>query len=599
MTFVFAESGRRYDAEALRFLEDLAGRAALALDNIRLIEELQDARHRVERQAAALEEQNEELAAQNEELQSQADELAQAIRRAESEHREKEVLLASTADGLYGVDTEGRCTFMNDAAARMLRLRPAEARGRNMHALIHHTRGDGRPYPEEECPIFRAFREGEPVRVDDEVLWRADGTSFPATYSSSPIVRDGTPVGAVVAFADETDRRAAEGRAQLLGRILDESLNEIYLFDAKSLRFVQVNRGGRENLGYPMEALCEMTPLDIKPEYTEAEFVALVEPLRTGEQESVRFETVHQRQDGSTYPVEVNLQLARGATQPVFVAVILDITRRREAEAERERLISELEEANRAKAEFVSTMSHELRTPLNAVLGYTQLMEDGIPVEIPEQAKAHVRRIALSGRHLLQLIDEILTFSKLEAGRDAVLPSPVLLKELLAEVRAVVEPLAEAKGLAFEVDLAEAPDTLTTDPKKVRQILLNLAGNAAKFTEEGSVRVTVSSTDDGVLFQVRDTGVGMSDEERERAFDPFWQADQSNTREIGGTGLGLTITRRFVEMLGGEIGVASAEPGSLFTVRLPDLEATGGPEAPADAVVEERSQIGATARREP
>lgn len=575
MTFVYAESGREYDEDARLFIEDLAGRAALALDNIRLLDDVKAARHQLEQQAQALERTNEELAVQNEKLQTKAAELAEALERAEEEHREKAALLASAADGIYGIDGEGRCTFMNAAAARMLRMDPAEADGRDMHRLIHHTRRDGQPYPPEDCPILQAFSRGESVRVDDEVLWRGDGTWFTASYSSSPVIRDGAVVGAVVAFADETSRRSAEGRIQLLGRILDESLNEIYMFDAESLRFVQVNRGGRQNLGYSMDEMREMTPLDLKPEFSQESFVTLVEPLRTGDEPAVRFETVHRRKDGSTYPVEVNLQLSHGGERPLFVAVILDISRRREAEEERERLIRELEHANRIKAEFVSTMSHELRTPLNAVLGYAQLLEDGIPVSVPEEARSHVRRIHLSGRHLLQLIDEILTFSKLEAGRESANPSPIQLPELVEEVQAVLRPLADEKAIRFDVTVGEATEPFVSDPKKLRQILLNLAGNAVKFTDEGAVELTVRPEGDAVVFEVSDTGPGMSAEERGMAFEPFWQADQSSTREVGGTGLGLAITQRFVDILGGSLRLESdTGKGTTFTVVLPSLRSS-------------------------
>jgi PAS domain S-box-containing protein len=542
LTFVFAESGRRYDEDARLFLEDLSSRAALTLANIRLIEELETARRRAEAHLA----------------------------RVEEEHREKEALLASTADGIYGLDQEGRCTFLNPAAARMLQLEPGQVQGRRLHPLIHHSRPDGRPYPESDCPIYGAVRKGESVRGSNEILWRADGSWFPISYSSSPMTRDGEVVGAVVAFTDESPRRSAEHRVQLLGRILDQSLNEIYIFDAATLRFVQVNRGARENLGYHMDELREMTPLDLKPDVSDDDFAALIEPLQDGSREAVRFETVHRRKDGSLYPVEVNLQLSASEQGRLFVAVILDISDRRAAEEERERLIQDLERANSIKGDFVSTMSHELRTPLNAIIGYAQLLEDGVPQAIPEAALAHVRRIDLSAHHLLQLIDEILTFSKLEAGRESVALAPVMISELVAEVRAVLDPMATAKGLDFDVRTEGAPPQLLSDPKKLRQILLNLAGNAVKFTDEGRVRLRVEGRGEQIAFTVSDTGIGMDAEAQRRMFEPFWQADQSSTREVGGTGLGLAITRRFVDVLDGTLDVESTPgAGTTFTVALP------------------------------
>jgi PAS domain S-box-containing protein len=387
-------------------------------------------------------------------------------------------------------------------------------------------------------------------------------------------------VGAVVAFTDESSRRSAENRVQLLGRILDKSLNEIYVFDATTLHFIQVNRGARENLGYGMDELREMTPLDIKPEFSARDFAAVIEPLRDGQREAVRFETRHRRKDGSFYPVEVNLQLSPSEAGPLYVAVILDISERRAAEAERERLIQDLERANSIKADFVSTMSHELRTPLNAVIGYAQLLRDGVPVPIPEQALAHVRRIDLSAHHLLQLIDEILTFSKLEAGRESVTVTPVTVTELLEEVRAVLEPMAAAKGIDFNTSADGAPRSFRSDPKKLRQILLNLVGNAVKFTERGHVSLRVRAENEQIVFSVSDSGIGISTAEQRRMFEPFWQADQSSTRRAGGTGLGLAISRRLVEVLDGSLHVESAVgEGTTFTVALPvDPETRDGNE---------------------
>jgi PAS domain S-box-containing protein len=573
MTFVFAESGRRYDEKALAFAEDLAARAALAVDNIRLLDDLREAHIRLEDQAAALERNNEELEVQNEELQVQASELADALARVEEEHREKDALLASTAEGIFGVDGHGLCTFINASAARMLGLDPDQARGQDLHHLIHHTRPDGRAYPRDESPIVSVLSSGVSVRVDHEVLWRPDGTQFPVSYSASPVLQDGSVVGAVVAFADESERRAVEDRVQLLGRILDDSLNEIYMFDGENLCFVQVNRGGRENLGYSMDELRRMTPVDLKPEFTPEMFDAMIEPLRVGEEEALRFETIHLRKDGSEYPVEVNLQLSRGFERSLFIAVILDITERRRAEAEREELIRDLEEANRVKADFVSTMSHELRTPLNAVTGYAQLLDDGIPVPIPEDARSHVRRITLSARHLLQLIDEVLTFSKLEAGRESTVPGPIHLAELVDEVRAVLEPLAAEREIGFNVTLKGGGQSFVSDPKKLRQILLNLSGNAVKFTEPGGrVDVFIRAGEDRLRLEVADTGIGMTEDEQARAFDPFWQANQTSTRSAGGAGLGLAITRRFVDVLGGTLDLESSPgSGTRFRVTLPRL----------------------------
>jgi PAS domain S-box-containing protein len=231
---------------------------------------------------------------------------------------------------------------------------------------------------------------------------------------------------------------------------------------------------------------------------------------------------------------------------------------------------AEAERANRVKSEFLATMSHELRTPLNAMIGYADLLLAGVPEPIPEGARAKVGRIGVSARHLLELIEEILTFSRLEAGEERVEPGVVDPAALLDEVQALMEPLALGKGIRFECQAPPSGGTLESDARKIRQILINLVGNAVKFTEAGEVRLALERVGDDAVFRVSDTGPGIAPEHLDRIWEPFWQVEGGPTRTAGGTGLGLSVTRRLVRLLGGEVAVRS-EPGrgTVFTVRLP------------------------------
>jgi len=230
----------------------------------------------------------------------------------------------------------------------------------------------------------------------------------------------------------------------------------------------------------------------------------------------------------------------------------------------------ELVKVNKLKSDFLASMSHELRTPLNAVIGYSALLIDGIKGDLTEGQLDYVTRSRAAAQHLLSLINDILDLSKIEAGKMPVYVERVSIPELINEVAQQVEQMVAAKNLTFSADVSPACPTVDTDKTKVKQILLNLLSNAAKFTNRGSVRVTVNCTRDAIVLDVIDTGVGIKPEEINLIWEDFRQLDQSRTRSYGGTGLGLSITRRLTQQLGGQITVHSVfGEGTTFSVRLP------------------------------
>ena len=269
---------------------------------------------------------------------------------------------------------------------------------------------------------------------------------------------------------------------------------------------------------------------------------------------------------------------SRGGTEAELLA---EIERRKEAE-------QAARSANRVKSEFLANMSHELRTPLNAVIGSADLLRAASArgTELSPEDRRHVETIDSSAESLLALIDDILDFAKLEAGRLRLEAKDFGLRDLVENVRRLVSTTAEGKGIGLEVEIdADLPDALHGDPARLRQILLNLAANAVKFTVRGQVdiRVTSKAGDAGekrIRFTVRDTGIGISPEDQQRIFDTFYQADSASARRFSGSGLGLSISKELIRRMGGEFGLESTRGvGSTFWVELPLRTALAPPSA--------------------
>jgi signal transduction histidine kinase len=237
----------------------------------------------------------------------------------------------------------------------------------------------------------------------------------------------------------------------------------------------------------------------------------------------------------------------------------------------------QLEVASKHKSQFLANMSHELRTPLNAILGYTELILDNIYGEAPEKMRSVLERVQTNGKHLLGLINDVLDLSKIEAGQLTLSLSEYSLAELVQSVYVAVEPLASRKSLALTTNVAKGLPVGHGDERRLAQVLLNLVGNAIKFTDTGEVAIEASCADGSFSLAVRDSGPGIAAADQAKIFEEFQQVDDTSTRTKGGTGLGLAISKRIVEMHGGRILVDSElGKGSTFTIRLPVHAASRG-----------------------
>ena len=502
-------------------------------------------------------------------------------RRREALRRQRDLLeniFEASPAAIITLTAEGELTAANGQAQEVLGLEPSSVTEWTLNDLAWRIRdAAGDPIPEEELPFTRVVATGESVQGVELSIEQPDGTRRLLSVSGAPLTDpEGRLDGAVFVLHDITKRRRQEAAEQRFGRLLDGAPSEIYVFDAETLRFVQTSHGAQENLGYAGEELAEMTPLDLNP-YDRPAFEELLAPLRSDEKELVIFETTHRRRDGTTYPVQVRLQLSRQETPPVFIAIALDITEQKRRERELLFAKERAEEMSRLKSAFLANMSHEIRTPLTSIIGFADLLQG----QAEGEARELLEMIRGSGKRLEETLTSVLDLAKIEGESMHVQPEPV---DLAAEGRTAAglfRPRAEAKGIDLSVDVPRGEAKMMADPRLLRRVFSNLISNAVKFTEEGQVTVRLRVSAETAVIEVEDTGIGIADEQVERIFEEFAQESEGITRDYEGVGLGLSITRRLVDLLGGQIEVESEKGvGSLFRVTLPRerLPTTGPPD---------------------
>ena len=581
---------------------------AVNLDLEQQSEQLETQAVEMESQAAELEATAEDLRATNEELNATGRAAEAARSAAENARLQLDRVLENLPDAASVFDSEWRWTFINPAARRLLAslgINAENVKGKVLWDELKQVKGT-----RFESETRRAAREKKVVEYEEYLpdidAW-LENTVVPANDGVMTFTRDVTrrkreQQGAELlaeasrVLASTLDyERTLESVAQLAVGDLAEWCGVDLVQADGTIRQAVVAHVDAEKVKWAKE-LNKRYPPDYdaptgvgnvirsgRPEiYAEISDAMLVAAARDPQHLAIMREL--QIRSALVVPM-----IARGRTLGALtlistrkgrrygeadVALAMEIATRAAIAIDNAQLYRSALAASEAKSAFLATMSHELRTPLNAIIGYQSLLNEGIYGELNDSQDAQLLRIRASADHLLALIDEILTFSRVEAGKETVRWEDAQLRALAEEAVTMVRPQADEKGLTLSADVPDG--VIRTDGGKLRQILLNLLSNAVKFTDQGEITLTGRRDQSGVELTITDTGLGIAAENLQRIFEPFWQVEQSSTRRAGGTGLGLTVSRSLARLLGGDVTVASTPgKGSTFTVTLP----TQAPEA--------------------
>lgn len=432
--------------------------------------------------------------------------------------------------------------------------------------------------PKEDVPKLLALLETIPPKTAVQGVWqhrKKDGTLIDVELTTHTMLFEGRPARSVI-VNDVTDRKQAEEalrQSEERYRDLYENANDMFYTHDLQGRFTSCNKATERVSGYSRaEALTMSIAQVVAPE--DVEFAREMMLAKLSMNTPTTYELNFITKDGRCIPTEVSSRLIFKDGKPIGVqGTARDITERKQAEEMIKVARDSALESARLKSQFLANMSHEIRTPLNGVIGMTRLLAD---TKLTPKQRDYVETIQHSGDTLLTIINEILDLSKIEAGKVTIESIPFALESVLQQTYKVVGERAQSKGLELKLQVdRKVPHELKGDPVRLRQILMNLVGNAVKFTERGTVAIQVSQerqTDDTVMlrFEVTDTGIGIPPEGRKVLFQPFAQADGSTTRKYGGTGLGLAICKQLTELMGGQIGFESTVgQGSLFWFTVP------------------------------
>lgn len=380
---------------------------------------------------------------------------------------------------------------------------------------------------------------------------------------------------------DVTELTISEEEKAHFAKIFHESLNEIYVFDAKTLKFLNVNYGAQQNLGYTLDELRLMTPIDIKPNYSEADFRKSIDVLYNDNVKKLEFECVQKRKDGTIYPVEVHLQRSNIGDRDVFVAIILDITERKNYTENLEQTVAQRteelrlalmaeKEHNELKTKFLTLVSHEFKTPLSGILTSAMLLSKYKLTQEQEKRDKHIETINILVNSLNNTLNDFLSVDKFETGNIKYNISSFNLSKLIKNVVYNASVLLkEGQKINYPKNIDHT--TLYLDENILELILSNLVNNAVKYSSENAIiDIDITQKNKEIMFTITDNGIGIPKKDQEHIFNRYYRAE--NVKSTQGTGIGLNIVKSHLDDLGGSISFKSEENvGSTFTITIPNI----------------------------
>ncbi len=487
-------------------------------------------------------------------------------------NRNNELLLRSAGEGIYGIDLEGNTTFVNPAAAKMLGSTPEELIGLPMHTTIHHTKTDGSPYPREECPMYASFMDGSIHHIGDEVFWRKNNTSFPVTYTSTPIPdEDGRLTGVVVTFQDITEQKAHQDKILALSERLQIATQsaQIGIWDWDVIH----NQLTWDTQMYALYGVQEETftgayeawTQGIHPEDNAKAQAALQEALDGGKPFDTEFRVVWA--DHSVHHIRAFAMVQRNEHNQAIrmTGVNWDMTAEKVTEETLKQYIDDLRRSNEELEQFAYVASHDLQEPLRKIRNFSELLVTRAKGQLPQESEKYLSSIVNGAIRLQTLVQDLLAYSRVARGELQV--KIVDLQQIAEQAKSNLE--AVITDSQATVNIHSLP-TVKANPSQMEQLFQNLIGNGLKYhgSHAPIIEVFATQTEHNWEIGIRDNGIGLDPQYADRIFVIFQRLHAK--QEYAGTGIGLAICKKIVELHGGEIWVTSKlDEGSTFFFTLP------------------------------